>query len=90
MITAKEARKISLSNPSFERKTELYKAVSERIDKAAAAGEKSFEVNEEEHLALEKELTDKGYSLYPTEQKGAFYVTIQIVNKLGTSRKYYF
>lgn len=90
MIEAKEALKIAYQNPSFERKTELYKAVTDRILDAAKAGEKSFKVSDEEHLALEAELKAKGYTRYPGASKGAFYVTVQIVSVLGGDHTYYF
>lgn len=61
MITAKEARLVLLKNPSFERKLELYKEVTEIIEQMLEKGEKSFTVSDEQHYALEKELLDKGY-----------------------------
>lgn len=61
MITAEEARLTLLKNPTFERKVELYKEVSDIIDAMVAAGEKSFTVSDEQHFALEKEILEKGY-----------------------------
>lgn len=61
MITAKEAKRKILENPTFERKLELYKEVSEIIDEAVFKGSKYFSVTEEQHLALDKEILDKGY-----------------------------
>lgn len=62
MITAKEAKQKLLSNPTFERKVELYKEVSDIIDNAVAEGRKNFHVTEEQHLALNKEILEKGYT----------------------------
>lgn len=63
MITAKEAKRKILENPTFERKLELYKEVSDIINEAVAKGRNSFQVTEEQHLALNKELVSKGYSI---------------------------
>lgn len=61
MITAEEARLTLLKNPTFERKVELYKEVTEIIEQMVAEGKKNFEVNDEQHYALEKEILEKGY-----------------------------
>lgn len=61
MITAQEARIALLKNPTFERKTELYKEVSDIIEKAVSERKSSFNISEEQHLALKEELVIKGY-----------------------------
>lgn len=61
MITAEEARLTLLKNPTFERKVELYKEVTEIIEQMVAEGKKTFLVNEEQHYALDKEILEKGY-----------------------------
>lgn len=63
MLTAEEARLVLLKNPTFERKVELYKEVTEIIDQMIEKGEKSFTVSDEQHYALNKELVDKGYKV---------------------------
>lgn len=65
MIEPKEARITALSNPSFEKKVELYNAIDERIKAAAAKGERKFVLSEIEHLAIGKELEEKGYKRNP-------------------------
>lgn len=65
MIKAAEARIELLKNPSFERKVELYKEVTDLINKAVSEGKKSFEVTLEQHYALSKELSEKGYTVSP-------------------------
>lgn len=62
MLTANEAKQKLFDNPSFERKLELYKEVSEIIETAVENGKKSFNLTEEQHRALGKELIDKGYT----------------------------
>ena len=67
MITAKEARKRLLQNPTFERKVELYKSVSEKIEKAVEEGKNYFSVTEEEHCALDKEILKAGFVQNPLD-----------------------
>lgn len=65
MITAKEAQRKIMENPTFERKLELYNEVSAIIDRAVAAGKKQFFVTEEQHIVLNKEILEKGYTEPP-------------------------
>lgn len=93
MIEPKEARITALSNPSFEKKVELYNAIDERIKAAAAKGERKFVLNEIEHLAIGKELEEKGYKRNPVNDKygndgGVFSITIDnhaYISGLGNS-----
>ena len=61
MISANEARIASLKNPTFQRKMELYNAVSTRINEASLEGKNSVGLTEEEHYGLNKEMLGKGY-----------------------------
>ena len=61
MISANEARIASLKNPTFQRKMELYNAVSTRINEANLEGKNSVYLTEEEHYGLHKEMLEKGY-----------------------------
>lgn len=98
MIEANEAKKIALENPTFERKLELYQAVSERIKNAAEAGEDHFTVTDEEDAALSTELKAKGYSLFKPNPNitgvslgGVFDVSNNfMITIAGKGRKYYF
>lgn len=82
MITAKEAQRKILENPTFERKLELYNEVSAIIDSAVAAGKKQFFVTEEQHIVLNKEILAKGYTEPP------FRIMVSIVGQIGTTHPY--
>lgn len=105
MIEPKEARITALSNPSFEKKVEFYNQIDERIKAAAAKGERKFVLNEIEHLAIGKELEEKGYKRNPVNDKysndlSAFSITIDnhvyitglsnSMESLSKSYNYYF
>lgn len=61
MISAKEARSLMLANASFERKVELYNQVTKIINEAVEGKKNTFDISEEQHLVLNKELLEKGY-----------------------------
>lgn len=99
IATAKEARRLSLQNASFERKVELYSAVNIKINKANSAGEREITLTEEEHLNIGPVLTEKGYSRNPVvdTQKGVFALGGSITNSIivnitaaNGEYKYYF
>lgn len=76
MIKASEAKRISFENPTFARKTELYKLVEERIEAQARAGKDHVILNEEENAALEAELKELGYSRFKTTSDNSFTTTV--------------
>lgn len=59
MISAKEARSLMLANASFERKVELYNQVTKIINEAVEGKKNTFDISEEQHLVLNKELLEK-------------------------------
>lgn len=79
MIDARNARELAMSNPTFERKVELYNAVSTKINEAVMKGEYGFTVTNEEHLALKSELKEKGYkhSIFLTGLTNAVYYSFK-------------
>lgn len=103
MIEPKEARITALSNPSFEKKVELYNAIDERIKAAAAKGERKFVLNEVEHLAIGKELEEKGYKRNPVNDNhlsagnafsisidGGLYINGGFLQDISNTYNYYF
>lgn len=82
MISATEAKRKIMENPTFERKLELYNEVSAIIDRAVAEGKKQFFVTEEQHIVLNKELLAKGYKEPP------FRITVSIFGQTGSTHPY--
>lgn len=84
IATAKEARRLSLQNASFERKVELYSAVNIKINKANNEGAREIVLTEEEHLNIGPVLVEKGYSRNPVtdNQHGIFALGGTITNSI--------